>query len=74
MLARELGIERALLDDRAARDKARLMGLQVTGTIGILLLARRAGVDIDIEHDLNVLIEHGFRVSQDLYERIVGGK
>jgi uncharacterized protein len=38
VLARELSVGRVLLDDRAARTRARLMGLTVTGTIGILLL------------------------------------
>jgi predicted nucleic acid-binding protein len=38
VLARELSIGRILLDDQAARSRARLMSLTVTGTIGILLL------------------------------------
>jgi uncharacterized protein len=38
VLARELSVGRVLLDDQAARSRARLMSLTVTGTIGILLL------------------------------------
>jgi len=33
-----------LLDDYEAREKARLLGLKVTGTIGILLKAKKKGV------------------------------
>ncbi|MFN3980957.1 MAG: DUF3368 domain-containing protein [Caldilinea sp.] len=52
VLSRELAIKRILLDDRAARSKAQLMGLTVTGTIGILLLAHRAAMIEDIRPDL----------------------
>lgn len=43
-LALELGIRRVLMDDRRGRLVARVMGLQVTGTIGVLLRAKRAGL------------------------------
>ncbi|MBN1888476.1 MAG: DUF3368 domain-containing protein [Thermoflexales bacterium] len=71
VLARELNIKQVLLDDRAARTKAKLMGLTPSGTIGVLLLARKAGVEIDLKHDLDVLIQHNFRLSRDLYDTLV---
>lgn len=71
VLARESKLDRILLDDHAARNKARLMGLQVSGTIGVLLSARQAGVEIDLERELDVLIQHNFRISPPLYNKII---
>jgi predicted nucleic acid-binding protein len=70
VLARQLNVKRVLLDDRAARTKAGLMGLAVTGTVGALLLARQAGVEIDLKEDLNLLIQHNFRFSHSLYQKL----
>ena len=68
--ARENGIQQVLLDDRTARSKAKGMGLSVIGTIGILLVAQEVGVEIDIKRDLDLLIQHNFRISQDLYDKL----
>ena len=72
-LAREMGLHSILMDDRSGRAKARLMGLSVTGTIGVLLLARRNGIDVDLKHDLDLLLEHNFRISSELYEQLTAG-
>lgn len=71
VLAREMNVQRTLLDDRAARDKAQAMGLTVTGTIGVLLLARDMGYTVNLQHDLDLLIQHNFRISPQLYQRLV---
>jgi hypothetical protein len=70
VLARERNIGRVLLDDGLARAKAQSMGLDVTGTIGVLLLAQRSGIDVNLKHDLDVLIRSNFRLSRDLYDRL----
>lgn len=67
VLACVSGIGRVLLDDGTARARARLMGLAVSGTIGVLMLARQAGVAIDLKHDLDVLVQHNFRLSLRVY-------
>jgi uncharacterized protein len=69
--AHELGIKRVLLDDRAARRKAKAMGLEVTGTIGVLLLAREAGLPIDLKHNFDLLIQNGFRLSDHVYNTLI---
>jgi predicted nucleic acid-binding protein len=71
VLAREMGIHRVLLDDRSARNKARLVGLQMTGTIGILLLAKKSGILKGFQSELDVLINSNFRLSSDIYNRLV---
>ena len=47
-LAIELRASLLLMDDRAAVEEARLRGLQVTGTLGVLLLAASRGI-VDLE-------------------------
>ncbi|NOX61772.1 MAG: DUF3368 domain-containing protein [Chloroflexi bacterium] len=74
VLAREINVRRVLLDDRAARNKAGLVGLAVTGTVGVLLLARKVGVIDSIQGDLDQLIESNFRISRELYDRLVGSE
>lgn len=71
VLARELGAGRVLLDDRLARNRAKALGLTVTGTIGLLLLARQRGEQLDLRHDLDTLVQHGFRIASDVYDAIL---
>jgi predicted nucleic acid-binding protein len=68
--ARENGIGQVLLDDRAARAIAKGMGLSVIGTIGILLFAKELGIEIDMKQDLDLLMQHNFRISSDLYQKL----
>lgn len=60
-----------LLDERKAYAKAKALGLKVTGTIGILLLAREKGTAIDLQSDLEQLRNNGFRISDSLIKKIV---
>ncbi len=70
-LARESGVNRVLLDDAAARARAKMMGLTVSGTIGVLILAQQHGLQIDLKQDLDALIGHNFRLSSDLYNTLI---
>jgi uncharacterized protein len=69
-----LGLELScpvVLDDRKARLRARRAGLEVTGTLGILLRLRRIGLTSrGIDEDLGLLEEAGMRLSPNL-RRIV---
>ena len=63
----ELGISRVILDDRSARQFAIADGLHPTGTLGVLLLAREAGLIPALKTPLDALRESGFRISETLY-------
>ena len=52
----------ALLDDRTARRFAESHGIQVTGTLGILLRAKRQGYVAAIGPLIDDLENHGFRL------------
>ena len=53
-----------LLDDAAARQHARELGLRFTGTLGILLKAKQAGFLVEIRSTLDKLESKGFRLDK----------
>ena len=60
-LAFEKGI-RIILDDRKAREAAQRLNISVTGTVGILLKAKEAGLVASIRPLLDALEAHHFRI------------
>jgi len=63
VLAQELNARYVLLDDGLARRKARLIGLHMTGTLGILLMAKGARLIPAVGLVLDELRQTDFRVS-----------
>ena len=70
-LAIEQSAERVLLDDLPARRLAITLGLQVTGTLGILLTAKREGLTGPIRPLLDGLAAHDFHASSRLFEHVL---
>jgi len=64
-VAQERGC-RIILDDRKARMVAQRLGIPVTGTVGILLKAKGAGVIPTVLPLLDALDAHNFHVSREL--------
>ena len=61
-----------VLDDRKARLRASRVGLEITGTLGILLRLHRIGLTSrGIEEDLRLLEEAGMRISPDLRSIVI---
>ena len=71
VLALEVNANLVLLDDREARLQAKRLGLRVTGTLGILLRAKRLGLIESLKEELNKLKETSFRISKSLEEEIL---
>lgn len=71
VLARESGAKLILLDDRAARRKARTLGLPMIGTLGVLLMAKDRGLLPLLKPLLDTLQQVGFRMSNDLYQQVL---
>ncbi len=65
-LAELLHAETLLIDERKGRDIARRRGLRIQGTLGLLVVARRAGVFGSLREILDELAREGFRVSAHL--------
>jgi hypothetical protein len=52
-----------ILDDSKARESAGRLGLKFTGTLGVLLEAKRVGLLAEVSPHLDRLDELGFRVA-----------
>ena len=71
-LALETGEQRVLLDDREARQVAQSLGLQVMGTLGILLLAKNQQIVPQVQPLLDAMIDMAqYWVSATLYQQVL---
>ncbi len=69
--ALEYRIPAVLLDDRYARRLAATYGLEYTGTVGLLLLAKRRGMIDAVRPLLTHLRREGFRMSASLFQDVL---
>jgi len=60
-----------LLDDYEAREFARIYGLKITGTIGVLLKAKFSGRISNLVEILEKLRETGYWLDENLYSEIL---
>jgi len=72
-LASQTGLK-VVIDDLKARRVAENMGLKVTGTIGVLVKAERAGLIRSAYDKVKELRDRGFYVAEELLEDISGFK
>ena len=71
-LALETGEQRILLDEREARQIAQSLGLQVIGTLGILLLAKNQQIIPQVQPLLDAMIDTAqYWVSAALYQQVL---
>lgn len=70
-LALEIDADLILIDDADAREKARLYGIRITGTIGILLRAKLEGKIDSLGEYLKRLRKTGFWIGDDLEKKIL---
>ena len=72
VLAIEVRPDVLLLDEAEARRIAGLYDLPVTGTIGLLIQAKREGLVASLAEEMNRLREQGnFRIHDALYRRVL---
>ncbi|RLE93430.1 MAG: DUF3368 domain-containing protein [Thermoprotei archaeon] len=71
VLALEINADLVLLDESEARRIAKNFGLNVTGTIGILLKAKKKGYIENLSKELNKLKASGFWIDNKLIEKIL---
>jgi predicted nucleic acid-binding protein len=60
-----------LMDERKGRQIALSMGIRITGTLGILLQAKKLGVVVQIRPLLDGLLSANIRMSESLYRSIL---
>lgn len=70
-LADQIGANLVLLDESAARQRAKGLGLRKTGTVGILLRAKRDRVIERLRPELDELRATSFWIDEALYQRVL---
>jgi len=63
LLAQETAADLLIIDDNAAKKTAKFLGFTVTGTMGVLLRAKREGLINEVKPLLEELIKDGLFVS-----------
>ena len=59
-----------VIDDRLARREALRLGLQIIGTVKVVVTAQQQGLIEDAEIVIQQMIENGYRVSMALLDRV----
>ena len=70
ILAKELNADLLLIDDDKAKTKAKLSGLRVRGTVGILVMGYEAGLVRNLEQSLNELQKKGFWIEEKILKEV----
>ena len=70
-LAIEIQADLIILDDLTARDVAKKLKLNVTGTLGVLVKAKEQGLITHVKPILDTLINSDFRISPELFQIVL---
>lgn len=71
ILAKEKGIKNVLIDDKVARLQAKVLGLDVIGTLGLLLKAKKKGILLDIKSSIEKMQEKGIWIKEEIVEGLI---
>jgi predicted nucleic acid-binding protein len=71
LLSKEIDADLAIIDDGLARKHAKRLGLNITGTLGVLLRAKSNGVIDEVAPILKRLVDDDFYVSDDVCREIL---
>ena len=59
-----------ILDDNAAKKTAKFLGLKVTGSLGVILKAKKTGLIKEVAPLMNQLISNGFYITKEIYDLV----
>jgi predicted nucleic acid-binding protein len=65
-LALNRNIQTVCIDEAVGRRVARLSGLSLTGSIGILLRAKQKGYPVNIQQAIERMLNRGIRLSESV--------
>lgn len=71
ILTREINADALLIDEKAARKYLKMLDIEFIGTLGILVLMRQVGIINDTKSYVDKLISKGFRISNQLYKKLI---
>lgn len=72
--ALNLNVPLVCIDEAVGRRVARLSGLTLTGSIGILIKAQQTGYDLSLTHAIERMREHGIWLNEALISFALGNK
>lgn len=70
ILAQEMNADLVILDDLLARKTAEYLGLNITGTVGVLIKAKRKGILSEVMPLVDNMLGHGIYLSDKLIQSI----
>ena len=71
VLAREMGADWVLMDEKKGRRKLTQLGIKKIGTVGILLKAKQVGLLFALRPELEQLRQQGFSLSQTVIDAVL---
>ena len=71
LLAKEQNADFVIMDDNPAKKTARFMGLKVTGTLGVILKAKKEGLIERVEPVMDAIISDGFYIDSGLRQMVL---
>lgn len=71
ILAQEQNADLVILDDNAAKKTAKFLGLPVTGTLGLLLRAKREGYIKEVKPLMDDLSKDGFFIQDSVRQMVI---
>jgi len=66
ILAKEKGIKQVMIDEKIARLQAKILGLEVIGTLSLLLKAKKRGIVSAIKPLIIKMIENGIWIKEEI--------
>ena len=69
-MAKELKADRVIIDEKIGRDVAEYLGLEVTGTLGILLKAKQNGWAESFTESANAMSDQGIHYNKTLIKKL----
>ena len=71
LLAKEQNADLVIMDDNAAKKTAKFMGLNVTGTLGVLIRAKSEGYIREVKPIIQAIIADGFYVDEKTVQYVL---
>jgi predicted nucleic acid-binding protein len=71
LLSKEIDADLVIIDDGLARKHAKRLGLNITGTVGVLLRAKSSGIISEVAPMLNKLVSDDFYISDEICREVL---
>ena len=71
ILAKEQNIKKVLIDEKIARQQAKILGLEVIGTLGLLLKAKNKGLLSSIKPLIKKILDNGVWINDEIVKGIL---